>query len=914
MTREDDFGNVYDDDPDVQITDPYGNPIIEGTTKEFASTPYLRSEWMRGTANGDFAVGPPDPDKPLNSDESSLDYNPLPGWAVVDDSNQTIKAYWTPDAAVGSGAYIKFTCAPNAPGGGSLYLVQNVPVRNTPTRNVVAIPMASLISLTGAAPFRHSLHLQAEEFQADGDSNGLMIDASFDSFAVSGGYVDMYEAAVDNLNASTNYVQLRFGVEIDSPSSQLENHAFFECVLLTPPPFTAFPDLTVPTNSPATIRYSNGTLNISATAVAFGGSLNLGGNQILNAGFLELVGAIEMESIVQGSPIVAADTNNWDPWSDAGLPTGESGVLGFLADVTGSTRTITGIRAADIDHGHLLFIGVDRSSAQSLQFSHLSASSTAANRLILPGLTSLTIGPGEGVWFRYDLNDEQRWMVVAVSKVSGAAGAVEQITFDDAVASDYLARIKQSGDTQYRLIAGLDSTGIAELLFGSGSAVGDIQLSRDGPNRIRVKGLLTSGTPETAINIQGPAGQQASIELQETGDSVARLEMTVLAGAPGITFGPGGAGARDVRIYRTGVKELTIDDTAGGAVLIILDGDLQIGDELQVGGAFNALAGVRAHSSLVLDEVAAPGTPAAGEFVVYVKTDGKIYGKNDAGTEHDLTASGGSIDWAEDGDIAAVGTANAANAGTEAAPAGHVHAHEAAHINHDTTWAAKGDLIAGTANDTAAVLPVGAQKGYELYTDSAEATGLKWRNPGYLPFAYPLGMEHNTSQTGTLSLQTVAAGLGGARFMPFYLPAPMLLQEVTVRNTDAASARNAEWALYKQVGVSNTMSRIADGTWSFTPGAASNRSSTASSAPVYLEPGVYWLGIRNTNTSRVFTVGVISGVGTMSMTVSRGSAGGVADQAAFGSTIDLSGLAARDAYVLCRLDGRLGAETDAFYN
>ena len=36
-------------------------------------------------------------------------------------------------------------------------------------------------------------------------------------------------------------------------------------------------------------------------------------------------------------------------------------------------------------------------------------------------------------------------------------------------------------------------------------------------------------------------------------------------------------------------------------------------------------------------EVAAPSTPASGQAVVYVKSDGKIYLKNDGGTETDLT-------------------------------------------------------------------------------------------------------------------------------------------------------------------------------------------------------------------------------------------------------------------------------------
>jgi len=41
--------------------------------------------------------------------------------------------------------------------------------------------------------------------------------------------------------------------------------------------------------------------------------------------------------------------------------------------------------------------------------------------------------------------------------------------------------------------------------------------------------------------------------------------------------------------------------------------------------------------------------------------------------------------------------------------------------------AAKGDLIVGTANDTPGILSVASTTGYTLVADSAEATGLKWR-------------------------------------------------------------------------------------------------------------------------------------------------------------------------------------------
>lgn len=46
--------------------------------------------------------------------------------------------------------------------------------------------------------------------------------------------------------------------------------------------------------------------------------------------------------------------------------------------------------------------------------------------------------------------------------------------------------------------------------------------------------------------------------------------------------------------------------------------------------------------TLYLSEQAAPSTPASGSAVIYAKTDGKVYSKDDAGTEYDLTAGAGS--------------------------------------------------------------------------------------------------------------------------------------------------------------------------------------------------------------------------------------------------------------------------------
>lgn len=50
------------------------------------------------------------------------------------------------------------------------------------------------------------------------------------------------------------------------------------------------------------------------------------------------------------------------------------------------------------------------------------------------------------------------------------------------------------------------------------------------------------------------------------------------------------------------------------------------------------------YKHLRLSEIAAPSTPASGEAALYVKGDGHIYLKNDAGTEYDLTGSIAALD------------------------------------------------------------------------------------------------------------------------------------------------------------------------------------------------------------------------------------------------------------------------------
>jgi len=58
-------------------------------------------------------------------------------------------------------------------------------------------------------------------------------------------------------------------------------------------------------------------------------------------------------------------------------------------------------------------------------------------------------------------------------------------------------------------------------------------------------------------------------------------------------------------------------------------------------GTGGALSGALVSDYLELTEASAPSTPGSGKVRVYAKSDGKLYQKDDAGTETDLAASGG---------------------------------------------------------------------------------------------------------------------------------------------------------------------------------------------------------------------------------------------------------------------------------
>jgi hypothetical protein len=143
------------------------------------------------------------------------------------------------------------------------------------------------------------------------------------------------------------------------------------------------------------------------------------------------------------------------------------------------------------------------------------------------------------------------------------------------------------------------------------------------------------------------------------------------------------------------------------------------------------------NSIRLVEQVGTPTTPASGYSSIFAKANG-LYIVDDAGAVTGpftaLTLATDTL-WDAKGDLVVGSGANTATKLTVGANGYVLTANSGATegvewaapktVATDVLWAAKGDIAIATANDTAAVLTVGAN-GYVLTADSGEATGVKW--------------------------------------------------------------------------------------------------------------------------------------------------------------------------------------------
>ena len=167
-------------------------------------------------------------------------------------------------------------------------------------------------------------------------------------------------------------------------------------------------------------------------------------------------------------------------------------------------------------------------------------------------------------------------------------------------------------------------------------------------------------------------------------------------------------------------------------------------------------------------------------------------------------------------------------------------------------------LLSGTGSVT-------ATEGYLRWQSTKKQLGLydtqrerMITDRGWMPYAYPINFVASLAFTTSLAL----AAAGGCVAIPIWLDGHMLLQSVSVRSNDTATARTWGWDLYEQYlnngnAGENSLVRIlqSNGNETFTPTVASTRTLDVTSAPQYIGPGCYWLVVQSRHATSNFGLG-----------------------------------------------------------
>ena len=127
-----------------------------------------------------------------------------------------------------------------------------------------------------------------------------------------------------------------------------------------------------------------------------------------------------------------------------------------------------------------------------------------------------------------------------------------------------------AGDANSRFVAYGDATEQGIELGAGGTR--DIRIFRAAAGQVSIDS--NSGAVTTNLTVEATAAQANVIGLRVAGDTATRFVLEGDATEVGFRLGPGNA-ARDLRVFRSGAKVLTIDDTAGGAVTLNVKNTIQ---------------------------------------------------------------------------------------------------------------------------------------------------------------------------------------------------------------------------------------------------------------------------------------------------------------------------------------------------
>jgi hypothetical protein len=175
---------------------------------------------------------------------------------------------------------------------------------------------------------------------------------------------------------------------------------------------------------------------------------------------------------------------------------------------------------------------------------------------------------------------------------------------------------------------------------------------------------------------------------------------------------------------------------------------------------------------------------------------------------------------------------------------------------------------------------------------------------GYQTYATQVGFQAASSYTTAITLPIN----GGSIAVPVIVVGNMKLIGISYGNRDTANAHTLEWRLYTDPNASpsNEVSG-ANGTFSFTPSAASVEASTCAT-PVSLAPGVYWIVLRNTNATVTAGVGSAAGGSFTPNAAATKTLG-----SALGATLDLAtSWAKTTSIVAIRLNGAIQGAASSY--
>lgn len=185
------------------------------------------------------------------------------------------------------------------------------------------------------------------------------------------------------------------------------------------------------------------------------------------------------------------------------------------------------------------------------------------------------------------------------SQMAISSATARMLKLDASSGDSYL----QFNTTTNTITVGTEATGLRFLVYDDDAAVYRLKITGDGLNTFE-----NNSSQQSLVKFKGSARE--------------------------IGFGLDGSSLFSIYDYTNSVYDMAF--TAGGEV--IFGGSTSDAGDYKIQNNGNLLN----TGYITIIEQAAPSTPAAGYGVLYPKTDGKLYWKDDAGTEYDLTGGGSS--------------------------------------------------------------------------------------------------------------------------------------------------------------------------------------------------------------------------------------------------------------------------------